>query len=1287
MKITVVEDILARVPTFNTGTGERQVQDLLLKDDVMTTIDIPDVPTNRFYPFTLQTRPLYIKQQVRKVLRNRILSTLQENLHKDVGFLTVEEVGSPPVIIEYPDEVNWEQFARDNVDATFRIVSTGNTGGVMFGEERVFRVNAPSWLKYKSNSFYQTQSKELTCGYEYLVKFSSDKRNSCYKNGKSKQAIDTAIQFQGYKGDIYHQIYNNWWEQNRTKIEADKPTERQIHPIPEYISVGDLYDEDGLYKVEECDITPKYSEYDIERTLSVKDLLRWCIASNIRLSVFDYDDTDYLSYNPADFYAEYPDIKRKKQRGSIVVKVANSHAYFVEDKDIKTSVSQSKTRHKMKLEDESWSKQKDKDPKDESSKKDLKVVSHDNLTDYDFCPEDKPPPTLNELEMFMKDKGAFHHYYVGVTNLNGLVSVLYNRGFVPDKLTGTAHTIHNATFGHLKLLSSRTKYERAYDENFSDLYELYPDLKSPYGIQPTTTTIGKYLLKKIDPDESYLSMMNPQVKRMFYESEIKPDVRKCKYESDGRDTVMGSSFDLDKAYTNALLHNEYEWNVYDVISQPKKYRGRFNPSYFYLCINKTQEYPCIVGKGLILYHGSLLKYCLDKVDIKYYIPPKKTLPIDYFKPFVAEAVEFASHSFYLDKEEKEKLKLPTSSKQLINNTIGSLKNKDGIQQYGLYIHTDKKAVSRHFLKDYLPSRLKSGVGLTWNKEPILTSKPQRLNHFENGQPIRLQVISVVSAMNYLVYLHYKKCLYDFKVIVDKEWTGKKQPIYYDKPTLYGVNTDAIKVSTPLDSDIDWDAWNTTDTHLDEVSKVWTKKRPMDYFNQKFEKYVVDTFNSENTFKIKVESRCDPNDIVESIPQLSMVYLPNQWEIDYSVSKQWERNEHGKLLIQSAIHNRGGWFAGLGGRGKTELIKRMKEMCDENKKLYRWVKLVSRMIEGNTYDIRQKYLDINPITCIGLAPTNKSANLIEGKTLHKGLGVMVKDIDDDEDEEQVKDIKPYLKSVILKMEGDRRNGIHPIGILAIDEISMMDGEMWSYIAYIRERLPNLTIMLFGDIDHQLPPPKEELRHFAGAYAIKCIANFMKITLNYNFRQERSGDLLWEKAGDPSNFEIEEGELTDLNLCWLNATRKRVIEEVQDKHHSDDDEMRVIEYEPKSDTDDRQTLKYHKGTPMIARKSFHSDDIRVAKNEMWMVTNLEPLILAKTDDGEETDCKIEIDEDILFKNFLSGYCITIHKAQGETYDRKYCIHDWNKIDRSRIARKLRYTAISRSKNPEKNISFRV
>ncbi len=454
--------------------------------------------------------------------------------------------------------------------------------------------------------------------------------------------------------------------------------------------------------------------------------------------------------------------------------------------------------------------------------------------------------------------------------------------------------------------------------------------------------------------------------------------------------------------------------------------------------------------------------------------------------------------------------------------------------------------------------------------------------------------------------------------------------------------------------------------------------------------MVETFNASHDFQIKSETKRDPNELIESMPQLSMTYIPNEWEVDYTLSKPWKRDEHGKLLIQSAIHNRGCWFAGLGGRGKTELIKRMKEMCEQNKKLYRWVKLISRLREGNTYDTRQKFLDDNPITYVCLAPTNKSANLIEGKTLHKGLGILVKKSeDDDEDEDEVKDAKPYLKSVIQKMEGDRRNGIHPTGILAIDEISMIDGEMWSYLSYISERLPNLTIMLFGDIEHQLPPPTEETRNFVNAYAIKCITNFMKITLNYNFRIGCSGDLLWQMAACKSNFEVKQGELCDLNLCWLNDTRKRVIQEVQDKYH-EEKPMRVIEYQPKSATDPRQTLKYCVNTPMIASKSFmHKEsDIRVAKNEMWVVSKLEPLQLMKTDDGEPmTDTMIEIDEKILFDKFLSGYCITIHKAQGETYSRKYCIHDWNNIDHSRIARKLRYTAISRSKDPENNISFRV
>ena len=77
-------------------------------------------------------------------------------------------------------------------------------------------------------------------------------------------------------------------------------------------------------------------------------------------------------------------------------------------------------------------------------------------------------------------------------------------------------------------------------------------------------------------------------------------------------------------------------------------------------------------------------------------------------------------------------------------------------------------------------------------------------------------------------------------------------------------------------------------------------------------------------------------------------------------------------------------------------------------------------------------------------------------------------------------------------------------------------------------------------------------------------------------------------------------------------------------------------------------------------------------------------------EQTQNIIEIDKEKLMLNFMSGLCITIHKSQGENFDDKYTIHEWGRIskpDKNGMNRKLRYTAQSRSTNPEKNISYRI
>ena len=73
--------------------------------------------------------------------------------------------------------------------------------------------------------------------------------------------------------------------------------------------------------------------------------------------------------------------------------------------------------------------------------------------------------------------------------------------------------------------------------------------------------------------------------------------------------------------------------------------------------------------------------------------------------------------------------------------------------------------------------------------------------------------------------------------------------------------------------------------------------------------------------------------------------------------------------------------------------------------------------------------------------------------------------------------------------------------------------------------------------------------------------------------------------------------------------------------------------------------------------------------------------------DTDNRIELSYEEVYKHFYSGYCITIHKSQGETYEDKYTIHEWDKLSKHfGIARRLRYVAQSRSKDPENNIFYK-
>ena len=93
----------------------------------------------------------------------------------------------------------------------------------------------------------------------------------------------------------------------------------------------------------------------------------------------------------------------------------------------------------------------------------------------------------------------------------------------------------------------------------------------------------------------------------------------------------------------------------------------------------------------------------------------------------------------------------------------------------------------------------------------------------------------------------------------------------------------------------------------------------------------------------------------------------------------------------------------------------------------------------------------------------------------------------------------------------------------------------------------------------------------------------------------------------------------------------------------------------------------GMPVIARINKKSFDI--VNNETFKVEQIgKDNITLK---NEMKTIKLPIKD--ISRTLNIAFCSTVHKSQGETYDKPYTIHEWKRMDKT-----LRYVAISRSSN---------
>lgn len=1142
---------------------------------------------------------------MKRLLKNEIKSMLVENYNYGVN------VDVKPYSEEFDNEsdgaaridgrpitnINQAQGEFDiNVYVTY---SRGNRD---FAEQLVFRSGMKD-LWRKGVMFENSEDCKDGCAYEYITK-TFGKRKGAKKLAKNKGAIQNAIKMKDHKDRArleefkkmyYDDFHNKRWE-------GELPQAVVEHEDEDWIKFH--YDDLSVIK---------YTDEELKRGMSLLDLVRWCIVAKVSLNILSGDAYPMMNYQPTDF-------GDPSAIANISVVVENDHAYFIQDSNIKKSISKRVSIHSSIQE--------------LTQTKSVKKKTKPTILTIDDG-EGEEEPTIDEIAE-LKDT----IYYTNYSQLNDLVGELYDeKQLKPIYCSGSLTTIKQATYDEGLVITTWDKKPNWLDVlDYDDtdvkmLMNKYPKLEGWGGTIPTFAEIGKAIFKSsmLPANQQIESNLNNWLGKVFYEGEIKPELRTFHNDDwcEGwNNDWLVRSFDINTAYTNILKKEKmnktdecFDFCKFDGMCEPKKYKGRFNRNWFYLCENLKFDFPNRGGKGNILYHGSMLELMMDRVEIKYEIRPSGYLTHYHFRNFI-QAVEEVE-------EESQNIQV----KKIVNCWIGTLKKKQGIVGYSQFIDgSDENARNYFYQGDVIRPLRKTMDGDTIR----MMSRPNYRKTLSTGQPIRLCIIDQV---NRILYKMMKMC----------------------KFSLLGFKTDAMYVLC----------------------------------NPEIENNFVEEFNSQSEYSIKTEHELLLEDYRktparENLTTASIPYVSNKWVDDIQINTKWSFNQ-GRMLLRLMLNNGGAWFNGKGGRGKTELIKLMKETTKRNKIRLKWWRLIwlSRK-ETNIFKLEQEFMKTNPCSYRICALSNKACvnASSDAKTFNKELGIKVvqPDLEDDEGEETITDGENYMRKIVDIYKGSYKDKQHSLNVFIAEEISMIDAYKYDVMNLIKNECPNLIFMLCGDIKHQLKPVGET-RNFENTYLIKSLANFMKITLNYNFRENSATDTIETEVLDFEAFQNQytNTKLTKRNISYTHRTRQRVIDLVQDSLVNPD------VFKPKFNKKDKlshrghnEYLKCEFGTPLLVRQGWihennEGEKTKFMKNEMWAYgwKNNDNVIVYKS----KTSVTITIDE--LIKYFLSGYCITGHACQGDTYDDEYTIHDWTK---PQVDRRWRYVVVSRSTDYKNNVSIK-
>jgi len=355
-----------------------------------------------------------------------------------------------------------------------------------------------------------------------------------------------------------------------------------------------------------------------------------------------------------------------------------------------------------------------------------------------------------------------------------------------------------------------------------------------------------------------------------------------------------------------------------------------------------------------------------------------------------------------------------------------------------------------------------------------------------------------------------------------------------------------------------------------------------------------------------------------------------------------------------------------------------------------------MIEGDGGTGKTKIIqDLDKdYKCLKMSFTNKACININGTTYHRGLSLNKR-----------LDITPS-KFALIERDYD---------MIICEEFSMNTAWIWNYICWLRE-LTTLPILLTGDWG-QARPVEPNSKPKYNKYNLHPVVNNLitsSIMLEKNYRAKDDlpfAKFLHDNKAKMENVNIDEFKLTDdkrfitKGLCYLNSTRKKVNTEISEavikRQHIPEnnifelkindkkqdkvsfevawkDGVKYDDVKPKGeDKNPTQNIRIFTGTPMISRMTEKKGET-LFNNEDFIIQEIsEEKVILKSLNRKDDHPLYEIGLKELQSKFLVAWCLTTHKAQGQTIKETFKIYDWDKMNTE-----LRYTAMSRATN-KKNV----